>query len=67
MTVEVISAINVNQANELSEGRATVHFIAGGDDDEQAREGDRLGKQRAGPSEASVIDRHTRYPWAAAF
>lgn len=32
--------------DQLSEGRATVHFIAGGDDHEQAREGDRLTKQQ---------------------
>jgi alkanesulfonate monooxygenase len=30
--------------DQLSNGRAVVHFIAGGDDHEQAREGDRLGK-----------------------
>lgn len=30
--------------DQLSDGRAVVHFIAGGDDHEQAREGDRLTK-----------------------
>ncbi len=30
--------------DQLSNGRAVVHFIAGGDDHEQAREGDRLNK-----------------------
>jgi alkanesulfonate monooxygenase len=30
--------------DQLSNGRAVVHFIAGGSDHEQAREGDRLGK-----------------------
>ncbi len=30
--------------DQLSRGRAVVHLIAGGDDHEQAREGDRLGK-----------------------
>jgi alkanesulfonate monooxygenase len=30
--------------DQLSAGRAVVHFIAGGSDQEQAREGDRLGK-----------------------
>jgi alkanesulfonate monooxygenase len=39
-----VAAKKLATLDQLSEGRAVVHFIAGGDDHEQAREGDRLSK-----------------------
>lgn len=79
MTVEFISAVNVNPANELNRlgratiyptvaakalatldqfgpGRAVVHFISGGSDAEQAREGDHLPKDQRYARTAEYID-----------
>jgi alkanesulfonate monooxygenase len=39
-----VAAKQLATLDQLSGGRAVVHLIAGGDDHEQAREGDRLGK-----------------------
>jgi alkanesulfonate monooxygenase len=42
--------------DQLSGGRVTVHFIAGGNDHEQAREGDRLSKAQRYEREAEYIE-----------
>ena len=41
--------------DQLSGGRAVVHFIAGGNDHEQAREGDRLGKSERYARQAEYV------------
>jgi alkanesulfonate monooxygenase len=41
--------------DQLSEGRAVVHFIAGGNDQEQAREGDRLSKTERYERQAEYV------------
>lgn len=40
-----VAAKALSTLDQLSEGRAVVHFIAGGSDAEQAREGDFIGKE----------------------
>ncbi|QHC66411.1 LLM class flavin-dependent oxidoreductase [Rathayibacter sp. VKM Ac-2759] len=50
--------------DQLSGGRAVVHFIAGGDDHEQAREGDRLGKTERYARQEEYI-RILRQVWSA--
>ncbi|MWV49601.1 LLM class flavin-dependent oxidoreductase [Rathayibacter sp. VKM Ac-2803] len=50
--------------DQLSNGRAVVHFIAGGNDHEQAREGDRLGKLERYARQEEYI-RILRRVWSA--
>jgi len=50
--------------DQLSAGRAVVHFIAGGSDAEQAREGDRLGKAERYEREEEYI-RILRRVWSS--
>jgi alkanesulfonate monooxygenase len=50
--------------DQLSEGRAVVHFIAGGNDHEQAREGDRLGKVERYERQAEYVQ-ILRKVWSA--
>ncbi|KQQ01552.1 MULTISPECIES: LLM class flavin-dependent oxidoreductase [unclassified Rathayibacter] len=50
--------------DQLSGGRAVVHFIAGGNDHEQAREGDRLGKVERYARQEEYI-RILRQVWSA--
>ncbi|KQQ18372.1 alkanesulfonate monooxygenase [Rathayibacter sp. Leaf299] len=50
--------------DQLSGGRAVVHFIAGGSDHEQAREGDRLGKAERYARQEEYI-RILRRVWSA--
>lgn len=42
--------------DQLSDGRAAVHIISGGDDREQAREGDRLPKERRYARSAEFVE-----------
>ncbi|RKN04647.1 LLM class flavin-dependent oxidoreductase [Streptomyces radicis] len=51
--------------DQLSGGRAAVHIISGGDDHEQAREGDRLPKERRYARSAEFIE-ILRRAWTAA-
>jgi alkanesulfonate monooxygenase len=50
--------------DQLSEGRAVVHFIAGGNDHEQAREGDRLNKVERYERQAEYVQ-ILRKVWSA--
>jgi alkanesulfonate monooxygenase len=51
-----VAAKQLATLDQLSGGRAVVHFIAGADDHEQAREGDRLPKTERYAREAEYID-----------
>ncbi|MCK9878331.1 LLM class flavin-dependent oxidoreductase [Frankia sp. AgPm24] len=51
-----VAAKQLATLDQLSGGRAVVHFIAGGDDHEQAREGDRLPKEQRYARQAEYID-----------
>ncbi|SBW22409.1 LLM class flavin-dependent oxidoreductase [Protofrankia symbiont of Coriaria ruscifolia] len=51
-----VAAKQLATLDQLSGGRAVVHFIAGGDDSEQAREGDRLSKTERYARQAEYID-----------
>ncbi|WP_083730873.1 LLM class flavin-dependent oxidoreductase [Protofrankia sp. BMG5.30] len=59
-----VAAKQLATLDQLSGGRAVVHFIAGGDDHEQAREGDRLGKTERYARQAEYID-ILRRAWAS--
>ncbi|EIV92306.1 LLM class flavin-dependent oxidoreductase [Frankia sp. QA3] len=51
-----VAAKQLATLDQLSGGRAVVHFIAGGDDREQAREGDRLSKTERYARQSEYID-----------
>ncbi|MCK9896494.1 LLM class flavin-dependent oxidoreductase, partial [Frankia sp. AgB32] len=51
-----VAAKQLATLDQLSGGRAVVHLIAGGDDREQAREGDRLPKAERYARQAEYID-----------
>ncbi|CAO5185123.1 alkanesulfonate monooxygenase [Frankia sp. AiPs1] len=51
-----VAARQLATLDQLSAGRAVVHFIAGGDDHEQAREGDRLPKEQRYARQAEYIE-----------
>ncbi len=51
-----VAAKQLATLDQLSAGRAVVHFIAGGDDKEQAREGDRLPKAERYARQAEYIE-----------
>ncbi|WP_018640160.1 LLM class flavin-dependent oxidoreductase [Parafrankia elaeagni] len=51
-----VAAKQLATLDQLSGGRAAVHLIAGGSDHEQAREGDRLGKDERYARQAEYIE-----------
>ncbi|MCK9900429.1 alkanesulfonate monooxygenase [Parafrankia colletiae] len=51
-----VAAKQLATIDQLSGGRVVVHFIAGGSDHEQAREGDRLGKSERYARQAEYIE-----------
>ncbi|SNQ51946.1 putative alkanesulfonate monooxygenase [Frankia canadensis] len=59
-----VAAKQLATLDQLSGGRAVVHFIAGGDDHEQAREGDRLAKAERYARQSEYID-ILRRVWAS--
>ncbi|GAA4735174.1 LLM class flavin-dependent oxidoreductase [Phytohabitans rumicis] len=59
-----VAAKSLATLDQLSNGRAVVHFIAGGSDKEQAREGDRLAKAERYAREEEYI-RILRQVWSS--